>query len=91
MQHSVDTPLGVRIIDIADPKTLKAVEHKTTTKTDGSRGYFSRDVHIRDELEKDKYLVQVENWDITWVFENADASQPLINELKAAGIKVDFR
>lgn len=90
-QYSVDTKHGVRIIDIADPNTLRAIEHKTTTKTDGSRGYFSRDEHIREELLKDKYLVEVENWDITWVFENADASQPLIDDLKAAGIKVEFK
>lgn len=90
-QYSVDTPSGVRIIDIADPKTLKAIEHKTTTKTDGSRGYFSRDPHIREEIEKDRYLIEIEGWDITWVFENADASLPLIDELKEAGIKVEFR
>ena len=90
-QYSVDTPNGVRFIDIADPNTLKAIEHKTTTKTDGSKGYFSRDQHIREELEKDKYLVEVEGWDITWVFENAKASQPLIDDLKAAGIKVEFK
>lgn len=90
-QYNVDTPNGVRFIDIADPNTLRAIEHKTMTKTDGSKGYFSRDQHIREELEKDKYLVEVEGWDITWVFENAKASQPLIDDLKAAGIKVEFK
>lgn len=87
-QYSVDTPKGLRILDIADGKALKGIEHKTTTKTDGTKGYFSRDPRIREEIEKDKYLVQVENWDITWVFENADVSKPLIEDLKRAGIKV---
>lgn len=87
-QYSVDTPNGLRILDIADGKTLKGIEHKTTTKTDGTKGYFSRSPRIREELEKDKYLVEVENWDITWVFENADVSDPLLEDLKNAGIKV---
>ncbi|TCS95886.1 hypothetical protein [Hazenella coriacea] len=89
-QVSVDTPNGLRILDIADPTTKKGIEHKTTTKDDGSRGYFSRDERIRDEITKDKDLV-ADGWEITWVFEKADASKPLLDELKEAGIKVVFK
>ncbi|OYD07739.1 hypothetical protein [Paludifilum halophilum] len=45
---------------------------------------------IRSEIEKDKYLVNKSDWEIIWVFENANASKPLIEELKQAGIGIKF-
>jgi hypothetical protein len=78
-----------RRLDIADVSHKKAIEHKTTTKNDG-KGYFSLIPDLKWEIQRDKYLVNEEDWDITWVFENADASQPLIDELKNSGINVKF-
>ncbi|WP_028775528.1 hypothetical protein [Shimazuella kribbensis] len=83
------TPFGRRYLDIANRKKKLAIEHKTTTKSDGSKGYFSRSPRIHEEIEKDAYLV-AKGWDITWVFEKADASEPLIQELKKSGIKIKF-
>jgi hypothetical protein len=90
-QVSVDTPYGLRILDIADEELKKGIEHKTTIKTDGSKGYFSLDQRIREEIEKDRYLIEEEGWEITWVFENAKASEPLLKALKESGIKVQFK
>lgn len=36
------------------------------------------------------YLVKKDKWEITWVFENADASGPLIEELEKSVITVKF-
>ena len=69
-----------RRLDIADDEAQKAIEYKT--------GYTSRTEDIRWELQRDSWLVEDE-WDITWVFEGS-ASQPLLDDLKAAGIKVKF-
>lgn len=87
-QVSIETPYGRRILDIANEELKKAIEHKTSTKKEGV-AYFSRSERIREEIAKDTYLVQ-KGWDITWVFERADASEPLIKELEKNGIKVKF-
>lgn len=90
VQVSVQTPHGRRILDIADEDLRKGIEHKTSTKADGSEGYFYLDDRIREEIKKDKYLIEEQDWDITWYFEKAKASEPLLRELKKAGIKVNF-
>ncbi|SEM85344.1 DUF4244 domain-containing protein [Lihuaxuella thermophila] len=87
-QVAVNTPYGRRLLDIANTDLRKAIEHKTTTKED-IKGYFSLNERIREEIAKDEYLVS-RGWDITWVFENAGASEPLKQELKRSGIKVKF-
>ncbi|PRZ12379.1 hypothetical protein CLV36_11443 [Laceyella sediminis] len=89
MQVSVKTPYGRRLLDIANEEMKKAIEHKTTIK-EGTVGYFSLNERIREEVAKDAYLVKEEDWDITWVFENADASEPLKQALKENGIKIKF-
>ncbi|SMP01521.1 hypothetical protein SAMN06265361_101258 [Laceyella tengchongensis] len=89
MQVSVKTPYGRRLLDIANEEMKKAIEHKTTTK-EGTVGYFSLNDRIREEVAKDAYLVKEEDWDITWVFENANASKPLKKALTENGIKIKF-
>lgn len=69
-----------RRLDIADPKTQRGVEVK-------SGDYFSRTEDIMYEIERDKQLV-LDGWDIEWKI-NGNASQPLLDELKDAGIKVN--
>lgn len=76
-------------LDIADKMLRKGIEHKTRAVSEG-KGYFSLSQEIQWEIQRDRYLVQKQNRDITWVSENADASQPLIDELKKSGIKVEF-
>ncbi|EGK12421.1 hypothetical protein HMPREF9374_1488 [Desmospora sp. 8437] len=77
-----------RVLDIADKTRRRAIEHKTTTKKEG-RGYFSLKPDIKWEVRRDAKLVE-KGWDITWVFEKSDASKPLIEALRRAGIKVKF-
>ncbi|SDX45542.1 Membrane proteinase PrsW, cleaves anti-sigma factor RsiW, M82 family [Marininema mesophilum] len=83
---TVDAGGVSRRLDIADLDLKKGIEHKTTTLENG-RGYFSLRDNIRSEIERDAYLVKRKKWDITWVFENADASEPLLQELKKNGLK----
>jgi hypothetical protein len=78
-----------RRLDIADKALRKGIEHKTRAVSDGS-GYFSLSKEIKWEVERDAYLVDEEDWDITWVFENAEASEPLKDALNKAGIKIKF-
>lgn len=68
-----------RRLDIADVDAKMGVEVK-------SGNYFSRTDDIKYEILRDKQLVK-DGWDIEWRIEGG-ASQPLIDELKAAGIKV---
>ena len=68
-----------RRLDIADVDAKMGVEVK-------SGNYFSRTYDIKYEILRDKQLVK-DGWDIEWRIEGG-ASQPLIDELKAAGIKV---
>lgn len=51
-----------------------------------SGDYFSRTEEIRSEIARDKQLVE-QGWEIEWRIEGG-ASQPLLDELKEAGIKV---
>lgn len=84
---TVDAGGKDRRLDIADVGRKKGIEHKTTTKEDGV-GYFYLSDEIKSELERDAFLVQNKGWEITWVFENATASKPLLEELKKHGIQV---
>lgn len=68
-----------RRLDIADVKKQKGVEVK-------SGNYFSRTEDIMYEIERDKQLVK-DGWKIEWRIEGG-ASQPLLDELKNAGITV---
>lgn len=86
---TVDAAGHKRRLDIADVGRKKGIEHKTTTKEDGV-GYFYLSEEIKWELERDAFLVKDKGWEITWVFENATASKPLLEELKKNGIKVDI-
>ncbi|MBH8609262.1 hypothetical protein [Thermoactinomyces sp. CICC 10521] len=79
----------LRRLDIADKALKKGIEHKTRAVSDG-KGYFYLSEEIKWEIQRDEYLVHEEGWDITWVFENADASEPLKEALKKAGIKFKF-
>lgn len=68
-----------RRLDIADVETQRGVEVK-------SGDYFSRTDEIRYEIQRDKQLVK-DGWDIEWRIEGW-ASQPLLDDLKDAGITV---
>lgn len=82
-----DTEVTVKIkgfdrrLDIADQTAKKGIEYKT--------GTIYNDEAIRWVWQRDKWLVD-KGWDIEWVFEGT-ASQPLVDALKAAGIKVRVR
>lgn len=54
-----------------------------------SGNYFSRTEDIMYEIERDKQLVK-DGWDIEWKIDGG-ASQPLLDELKAAGITVTHK
>lgn len=68
-----------RRLDIADIEDKRAVEVK-------SGEYFSKSKENMYEIERDRELVR-RGWDIEWRIEGK-ASQPLLDELKNAGIKV---
>jgi hypothetical protein len=68
-----------RKLDIVDRDSLRAVEVKT--------GYQSATVDNLWELERDKALVAA-GWDIEWAFLDTKPSQPLIDALQGAGIRV---
>ncbi|WP_294304165.1 polymorphic toxin-type HINT domain-containing protein [uncultured Chryseobacterium sp.] len=68
-----------RRLDIADVKKQKGIEVK-------SGNYFSRTEEIMYEIKRDEQLVK-DGWKIEWRIEG-NASQPLLDELKAAGISV---
>jgi len=76
---TVDVEGQARRLDIADVDAMKGVEMK-------SGNYFSRTEDIRSEIARDRKLVE-QGWEIDWVIEGR-ASQPLIDELKDAGINV---
>ncbi|MDR6226824.1 pre-toxin TG domain-containing protein [Desmospora profundinema] len=78
-----------RILDLADIKAQRAIEHKTRTGDGPYAGYFSAKQEIRWEIERDAMLVE-DGWDITWVFEDATASEPLLQMLIDEGIKYKF-
>ncbi|SFX78138.1 hypothetical protein SAMN04487866_12510 [Thermoactinomyces sp. DSM 45891] len=86
---TIDANGQARRLDIADKSLKKGIEHKTRTIEEG-RGYFSLSDHIESEVVRDAYLVKEQNWHITWVFENADASKPLQEELRKSNIDVKF-
>ena len=69
-----------RRLDIADVGSLRGIEYKT--------GYITRSQEINWEVARDKVLVQ-SGWDIEWVFRDR-ASEPLLNDLKEAGIRYRF-
>ena len=76
---TVDVDGEARRLDIADVNKMKGVEVK-------SGEYFSRTEEIRYEIERDKKLVE-KGWDIEWKIDGK-ASQPLLDDLKDAGIRV---
>lgn len=78
-----------RVLDIADESTQRAIEHKTRTSDGPRAGYFTATEEIRWEIERDALLVE-QGWDITWVFEDATASEPLLERLREAGIRYRF-
>lgn len=84
VEVTVDAGGSPRRLDIADIKTQKAVEIK-----EYQSGYISHAADIASEVERDAILVS-EGWDITWVLIKTKASEPLLEALKAAGIKVKY-
>jgi hypothetical protein len=66
-----------RRLDIADVARKRAVEHKT--------GGQYRSPENLSEIERDAKLVE-DGWNIVWVFEKGRPSQPLLDELREAGI-----
>jgi hypothetical protein len=70
-----------RRLDIADLDNAVGYEIK-------SGEYTTLDVEIRSELDRDAILVD-QGWDITWVF-HGRASQPLIDALTEADIKIQY-
>lgn len=79
---NVDGRIVNRRLDIADVENKMGVEVK-------SGNYFSRTDEIMYEIERDKELVR-KGWDIEWRIEGG-ASQPLLDELKNAGITVSHK
>jgi hypothetical protein len=73
-----------RRLDIADIKTKKGLEIKKY-----ENGYISATEDIRWEIERDANLVK-NKWDITWVLLDTKPSQPLLELLKNANIKVRY-
>lgn len=76
---TVDVNGQARRLDIADVADRRGLEYK-------SGSYFSRTEDIMSEIARDTELVK-QGWDIDWVIDGT-ASQPLIDELKNAGINV---
>ncbi|WP_293305100.1 hypothetical protein, partial [Pedobacter sp. UBA5917] len=79
---TVDVDGQARRLDIADVDEMRGVEVK-------SGNYFSRTEEIRSEIARDKKLVE-QGWDIEWRIEGG-ASQPLLDDLKEAGITVTHK
>ncbi|OYD07741.1 hypothetical protein [Paludifilum halophilum] len=90
-EREVDITINghTRVLDIADVGVQKGIEHKTRTGTSPRSGYFSLTEEIRWEIKRDAMLVK-DDWDITWVFEDAKASKPLLEALEEAGIKYKY-
>ncbi|PTM54782.1 DUF4244 domain-containing protein [Desmospora activa] len=90
-EKSVTVEIGgeeyTRRFDIADIEGSRAIEHKTSTRRDGSSTTFYNDEEIRWEIERDARLQSEEGWEIVWVFENAELSAPLKENLDRNGIQ----
>jgi hypothetical protein len=71
-----------RRLDIVDENTRRGVEVKT--------GYQSATADNVWELRRDAELVS-KGWEIEWVFTDTRPSQPLLDRLAEAGIKVTIR
>lgn len=83
----IDGEEYTRRFDIADSGESRAIEHKTSTRQDGSSTTFYNDEEIRWEIERDAKLQSEEGWEIVWVFENAEPSGPLKENLDQNGIR----
>ena len=68
-----------RRLDIADKVGQRAIEYKT--------GYQSATADNLWEVKRDAELAR-QGWDIQWVFRDQPPSQPLLDALKNAGIRV---
>ncbi|MBK7130955.1 MAG: fibronectin type III domain-containing protein [Crocinitomicaceae bacterium] len=82
-QYTINAGSQIRRLDIADPALLKAVEIKSY---ESGRVYATQ--AIRNEIIADSYLVNVDGWEIEWVFKGCDLSQPLRQLLEAANINI---
>ncbi len=78
---TVDTGGERRRLDIADVLNQRGVEYKT--------GYITRSPEINSEVRRDAILVE-RGWEIEWVFQGR-ASEPLLEDLRNAGIEYKFR
>jgi len=82
-QHTINAGDQVRRLDIADPNLLKAIEIKSY---ETGRVYATQ--AIRKEIIADSYLVNIDGWEIEWVFKGCDLSQPLRELLEDANIVI---
>jgi len=78
----VDGELYDRRLDLANPATLEAVEHKI--------GYQSLTRDNAWELERDAALVEDLGWDVAWSFDQ-EPSAPLRRALEEADISIEIR
>ncbi|MBC8161929.1 MAG: hypothetical protein H7Z42_11995 [Roseiflexaceae bacterium] len=78
----VDAAGTKRRLDIADVRNRTAIEHK---KYEG--GKVNHDPDIASEVQRDAALVR-DDWQIEWVFEGCEPSQPLRDALEEAGIGI---
>ena len=69
----------VRVLDIGDRQSSRGVEDK--------RGYISLDPNTARQLYMDAWLVENQEWSITWHVDGR-CSQPLRDALRAANIKL---
>jgi hypothetical protein len=82
-KHQVTVKAGnqTRRLDIADETLKKAVEIKSY-----ETGKVYATEIIRGEVSADKFLVEMQNWKIEWVFKGCEPSQPLRELLEEADI-----
>lgn len=72
-----------RRMDIADINLRKGVEVKSY-----ETGKVYATQAIQGELNADKFLVEMQNWQIEWVFKSCEPSQPLRTLLAQGGISI---
>ncbi|MET3047100.1 hypothetical protein, partial [Flavobacterium covae] len=84
-QREVTVQAGTytRRMDIADVNLRKGVEVKSY-----ETGKVYATQAIQGELNADKFLVEMQNWQIEWVFKGCEPSQPLRTLLEQGGITI---
>ncbi|MDR0865949.1 MAG: hypothetical protein LBO74_13600, partial [Candidatus Symbiothrix sp.] len=82
-EHQVSIKAGnqTRRLDIADEIERKGIEIKSY-----ETGKVYATQAIKQEISADKYLINIESWQIEWVFKGCEPSQPLKELLEQSNI-----